>query len=51
MSVLIIGGGVILASILARHPGPITREYAERVWGVDEEGGDDSQPKGRTAPA
>jgi hypothetical protein len=24
---------LIGASILFKHPGPITREYAERVWG------------------
>jgi len=28
-----VGLAVITASVLARWPGPITREYAERVWG------------------
>jgi prolipoprotein diacylglyceryltransferase len=28
-----VGLAVVLASVLARWPGPITREYAERVWG------------------
>ena len=35
--VLIVGAGVMLAGFLPRHPGPITREYAERVWGVEPE--------------
>jgi len=37
VSVLIVGAGVMLAGFLPRHPGPITREYAERVWGVEPE--------------
>jgi phosphatidylglycerol:prolipoprotein diacylglycerol transferase len=28
-----VGLAIILAAVLARWPGPITREYAERVWG------------------
>jgi len=30
---LTVGIAVIAAGILYRHPGPITEEYAERVWG------------------
>lgn len=51
VSVLIIGGAFIIASVLARHPGPITREYAERVWGVDEDGDGEPPSKVRPAPA
>jgi len=38
VSGLLIGTAVIAAGILYRHPGPITPEYAERVWGdLDDE--------------
>jgi hypothetical protein len=30
---LLLGIAVIAAGILYRKPGPITQEYAERVWG------------------
>ena len=40
VSGLLVGGAVILAGILLRWPGPITPEYAERVWGDIEEPGD-----------
>lgn len=43
VSGLLIAGAVVIAGILFRHPGPITPEYAERVWGnqVDAEPGED----------
>ncbi len=40
VSGILLGTAVIVAGILYRHPGPITPEYAERVWGDREEGGD-----------
>lgn len=33
VSALLLGVAAISASILLKHPGPITPEYAERVWG------------------
>ncbi len=33
VSALLLGVAIISASILLKHPGPITPEYAERVWG------------------
>ena len=38
-----IGLAVICASVLMRWPGPITREYAQRVWGDDEATGSGKQ--------
>ncbi|MCC6416973.1 MAG: prolipoprotein diacylglyceryl transferase [Gemmataceae bacterium] len=35
MSAAFLGVAVIAAGVLMRHPGPITEEYAERVWGED----------------
>lgn len=29
----LVGVAIVLAGLLARHPGPITPEYAERAWG------------------
>jgi phosphatidylglycerol:prolipoprotein diacylglycerol transferase len=50
VSGMLVGGAVILASVLMRWPGPITDEYAERVWG--ESGGDEPPSgRGRTATA
>jgi prolipoprotein diacylglyceryl transferase len=46
---LTVGAAIVTASILARWPGPITREYAERVWG--EPDGADASPDKSTAPA
>lgn len=34
-AVVVIGMAVILAGFLRAHPGPITREYALRVWGEE----------------
>lgn len=47
VSAMLIGLAIIAAGILARHPGPITREYAARVWGH----GEDGAPRPRGAPA
>ncbi|MFN0147026.1 MAG: prolipoprotein diacylglyceryl transferase [Dehalococcoidia bacterium] len=44
-----IGLAVIAASILMRWPGPITREYADRVWGDLPEPTDDPPAKGTAA--
>jgi hypothetical protein len=45
VSGLLVGGAVILAGILLRWPGPITPEYAERVWGeAGEPGGTGGEP-------
>lgn len=33
VSAVLLGVGLIAAGILYRHPGPITREWAARVWG------------------
>jgi len=41
-----VGIAIVLASVLARWPGPITREYAERVWG---ETATEPPPKDKTA--
>ncbi len=46
-AVVVIGVAVMLAGFLLKHPGPITREYAMRVWG---EVPDEAPPAGR-APA
>jgi prolipoprotein diacylglyceryl transferase len=43
-----LGLAVVIASVLARWPGPITREYAERVWG---DSGAEAKPGGTAAPA
>ncbi|MGI8927539.1 MAG: prolipoprotein diacylglyceryl transferase [Tepidiformaceae bacterium] len=43
VSGILIGVAAIAAGILYRHPGPITREYAKRVWG-DDRGGDEGPP-------
>lgn len=39
VSGLIIGLAIVLAGVLMRWPGPITPEYAERVWGDEERAG------------
>jgi phosphatidylglycerol:prolipoprotein diacylglycerol transferase len=44
VAAITIGIAVVLASVLARWPGPITREYAERVWG-DSSRGEGPPPK------
>lgn len=44
MSGLIIGAAIILAGVFLRWPGPITREYAERVW-PDREPSDEPEPR------
>ncbi len=43
-----VGLAVVTASILMRWPGPITREYANRVWGDIPESGD--HPPGGRGP-
>jgi len=48
-SAFIIGIAVIAAGILYRHPGPITPEYADRVWGDREEPPADPPSSGTTA--
>lgn len=50
VSGLLIAVAVFAAGILYRHPGPITPEYAERVWG-DLESDEPGQPpsKGKSA--
>ena len=50
-SALILGIAVITAGILYRHPGPITPEYAERVWGDLEPPDEESPPPTSKAPA
>ncbi|KAA0234902.1 hypothetical protein EDM76_08665 [bacterium] len=37
VSGLLVGIAVILAGVLMKYPGPITPEYAERVWGEADE--------------
>ncbi len=52
VSALLVGFAVVLAGVLLRYPGPITREYAERVWGEvpeDDEPGPSDKPKGQPA--
>jgi prolipoprotein diacylglyceryltransferase len=46
VSGILIGGAIIIAGVLSRWPGPITPEYAERVWGEEPEPEDDT-PKSR----
>ena len=43
VSGLLISVAVIAAGILYRHPGPITPEYAQRVWGRSTVEGDDDE--------
>lgn len=50
VSGLLLGTAVILAGILYRHPGPITPEYANRVWG-DREPEDEAPPSKDAAGA
>jgi phosphatidylglycerol:prolipoprotein diacylglycerol transferase len=45
-----LGIALALASILAKWPGPITPEYARRVWGIRLKEGE-TRAKGRAAPA
>ncbi|HEY8504832.1 MAG TPA: prolipoprotein diacylglyceryl transferase [Gemmataceae bacterium] len=45
-----VGVAIILAGIFLRWPGPITPEYAERVWG-DRDGEGDQQEAGQAASA
>jgi prolipoprotein diacylglyceryl transferase len=51
VSALVLGLAIIAAGILARHPGPITEEYALRVWGEAEEEGEDEPPSGTSKQA
>jgi phosphatidylglycerol---prolipoprotein diacylglyceryl transferase len=52
ISALLVGLGIILAGIFLKYPGPITPEYAERVWGdTGEDGDDDTTPKPRRRQA
>lgn len=50
VSGLLVGAAIVAAGVLVRHPGPITREYAERAWGKRD--GDDGPIEGsQRAPA
>jgi len=49
ISGLLVGAGIVLAGVFLKYPGPITREYAERVWG--ESGDDDGKPPTTGEPA
>ena len=44
----LVGLGIILAGVFLKYPGPITPEYAERVWG---ETSDDEAPPNKREPA
>lgn len=48
---ILLGVAVIAAGILYRHPGPITREYAERVWGDLPLPGEDDDTEPAATPA
>ncbi len=48
---LLIGIAIIAAGILYRKPGPITPEYAERVWGDLPLPGEKDESEGAPAPA
>lgn len=43
-SAIVVGLALIAAGILYRHPGPITKEWSERVWGADEPASDPPPP-------
>lgn len=47
VAAITVGLAFVLASVLARWPGPITREYAERVWGES----DNPEPPSDRKPA
>ena len=49
VSVILIPLAIIVAGILYRKPGPITAEYAERVWGDLPR--KDDEPDGSANPA
>jgi prolipoprotein diacylglyceryl transferase len=51
VSGLLLGTAVIAAGILYRHPGPITPEYANRVWGGIEPDDDGTPPSKDAAGA
>ncbi|MFN0093795.1 MAG: prolipoprotein diacylglyceryl transferase [Dehalococcoidia bacterium] len=55
VSALVVGGAMMVAAALYRWPGPITREYAERVWGhrsdPDNSPDDAAPPPRRRGPA
>ena len=48
---ILLGIAVIAAGIFYRKPGPITPEYAERVWGDLPLPGDEDVDKEAPAPA
>ncbi len=48
VSGLLVGLAVILAGVLMKYPGPVTPEYAERVWGEAE---DNEAPPPEATPA
>lgn len=47
VSGLLVGLAIIVAGVLLRWPGPITPEYAERVWGKEE----GEEPAGKSGAA
>jgi len=52
VSGLLIGIAILLAGVLQRWPGPVTPEYADRVWGEEQAENDEEPPpprKRRTA--
>jgi phosphatidylglycerol:prolipoprotein diacylglycerol transferase len=51
VSGLLLGVAVIAAGVLFRHPGPITPEYAERVWGDIDAGEEPQAPTGGAGTA
>ena len=49
VSGLLVGLAIVIAGVLLKYPGPITPEYADRVWGDAE---DETPPTpGQNAPA
>lgn len=48
ISGMLVGLGIVLAGVFLKYPGPITPEYAERVWG---ETGDEEVPPDKREPA
>ncbi|MGK2964137.1 MAG: prolipoprotein diacylglyceryl transferase [Tepidiformaceae bacterium] len=52
VSAALVGIAIIAAGVLLRHPGPITREYAARVWGTGKDKDKDGPlDDGQAAPA
>jgi phosphatidylglycerol:prolipoprotein diacylglycerol transferase len=51
VSCLMVGLAIMVAGVLMRWPGPITPEYAERVWGEEAEPDDVPRSRRRRKPA